>query len=279
MKSNLKVVVSGMMVEVYQSETAIFRKKEEASTKQQISGLITKSSCNGKGNCGTSAINRTKSNMRARNIIRRLIASNFSFGNVKFITLTFKQNNINIVQANREFSKFMERLKYYIRQVLGKDIELKYICVAEFQIRGCIHYHMIIKNLPFIPITRTMATNLKNSGGLPKSYKERWNLKDIWKHGDVSIQKCTSVQTLSNYMVKELKPQVTSNLPISHKSYFTSRNNLVRPKELIGNEAVVFLMKKQANAQQVYESEYKTKTGETVVYKEYKLSNKKKSIW
>ncbi|MGM9458151.1 rolling circle replication-associated protein, partial [Lacticaseibacillus rhamnosus] len=74
-------------------------------------------------------------------MVRRLVLANFDAGS-KFVTFTFAENVKDIDQANREWKKFVQRL----RRRYG---DFKYLSVIEFQKRGAVHYHMI-SDLPYV---------------------------------------------------------------------------------------------------------------------------------
>ena len=82
--------------------------------------------------------------IKRRNNVRRLLCCNFSDKD-KFFTLTFENNETDIQKCDKEFKKFIQRLKYTYKL---KDF--KYLAVIEFQERGAVHYH-IICNLPYVP--------------------------------------------------------------------------------------------------------------------------------
>ncbi|MFC5528125.1 rolling circle replication-associated protein [Cohnella yongneupensis] len=83
--------------------------------------------------------NRAKTLQKARSKIRRLIKF---YKLDRFVTLTFAENEDDLKAADREFRKFMKRL-------LRKYPDFKYVGVREFQQRGAIHYHLAVNT--FIP--------------------------------------------------------------------------------------------------------------------------------
>ncbi|WP_425379386.1 rolling circle replication-associated protein [Spiroplasma endosymbiont of Stenodema calcarata] len=54
------------------------------------------------------------------------------------IIITFKQNINDVIEANKYFKKWIQKLQYRY----GGDF--KYVRVYEYQRRGAIHYHLII---------------------------------------------------------------------------------------------------------------------------------------
>lgn len=64
-----------------------------------------------------------------------------------FITLTFKENETNITDANDYFHKFCTKWK-------RKKHDFAYIAMPEYQKRGAVHYHMITNLQPDIDIPK-----------------------------------------------------------------------------------------------------------------------------
>ena len=113
---------------------------------------------------------------RSKFKLQRLVKANEEIFKT-FITLTFKENIIDIENANRKF-------RYFIDTVRRKFDNFKYICVPEFQKRGAVHYHLLT-NIPY-------DSNLFFS-----DEKKIWSVKHksytifktlpFWKHGFSSI--------------------------------------------------------------------------------------------
>lgn len=73
--------------------------------------------------------NRKKVVTRIRNRVRRLALANFD-EHSRFFTSTFADNIKEMNFANREFKKFIQRLKYHYG-------DFKYLTVVEFQKKRC----------------------------------------------------------------------------------------------------------------------------------------------
>lgn len=100
---------------------------------------------------------RKKTLLRDKNKIQDLINCNVNAYRVngvivppKFLTLTFKENIIDLKFANNEFKKYIKRLNYYISLKVKNWEGLKYVSVVEFQDRGAVHYHILLFNMPYI---------------------------------------------------------------------------------------------------------------------------------
>lgn len=153
--------------------------------------------------------------------IARLVDINFD-NNTKFITLTFKENIEDVSYTNKEFSKFIRRLSYYLYK--DKKMHLRYIAVWEKQERGAIHYHIIFFSLPYIPNDK---------------------LQEIWGNGYVKINKIDvdSIENRGRYVSKYFSKNVDVK-DYKQKSFFKSQNltqptirrfNSYEPIEIKGN--------------------------------------------
>ncbi len=192
------------------------------------------------------AENRKKSLQRSRSYVINLINSNNYYWknalrdkyNPEFITLTFRENVQDLNFANREFSKFIQRLNYFI----NKNIKgtLKYIGVVEFQERGSIHYHILFFNLPFIKMV----------------YDE---LRKLWTHGSINLKSVNQVKHIANYVCKYMIKGFEDTRLRNHKSYFTSRN-LIKPRvsrdDSYNSGLVLFLPKKYITFDKIIATEY-----------------------
>lgn len=139
-----------------------------------------------------------------------------------FLTLTFTENVQDFDYANREFSKFMQRLNYFVYG--EKCAKLAYIGVPEFQERGAIHYHILFFNLPYV---------------------DKYEIRDLWGFGRTRIEKekvrGMQGENLGRYITKYMVKQFYSKDKYGKdkfvydkdtwegkKVYFASRN-LYRP--------------------------------------------------
>lgn len=143
---------------------------------------------------------------RTRTFLRRLINSNPDLD--KFITLTFKENISDITLANRLFAKFIMKLKY-------RYPDIRYIAVIEFQRRGAVHYHVLMK-LPYI---------------------EANYLAYIWSHGFVKINEINHVDNVGAYICKYLSKDTTDERMWGKKKFFCSKN-LNTPEEFFTKKEV-----------------------------------------
>ena len=137
-----------------------------------------------------SSINRTKQRLR------RLVWCNEPFINT-FITLTFKDEIIDLKTANKKLRNFIKRITYRMPSFL-------YIGVPEFQKKGRVHYHLL--------------TNV--------SYMSNHDLSKIWTNGFVTIKALNTVNNMSRYLTKYLTKSNTGEDEryFNMKKIFYSKN-------------------------------------------------------
>lgn len=131
------------------------------------------------------------------------------------MTLTFAENVTCLDYANKEFKKFIQRLNRFVRLDLG----IQYAGVIEFQKRGAVHYHIVFFNLPYI----------KNA-----------DLRRIWGHGWVKVNRIKHVDNLGAYVVKYMSKDLSDDRLRGRKSYLCSQG-LERPTEIKEDERVQVL--------------------------------------
>lgn len=120
-----------------------------------------------------------KTNQRAKNTIHDIIACNVNKEmqmdptgrrqKIKFMTLTFREEVMDVKEANRMFTDFMQRLSYY-HYGIKKNV-IKYLVVPELQERGVWHFHVVLFNCPY-------TSNKK---------RDDYPLEKIWGNGYVFI--------------------------------------------------------------------------------------------
>lgn len=174
-----------------------------------------------------------------------------------FMTLTFANNIQDIEYANREFTKFIQRLNLYIT---GKKTSYsKYVAVIEFQERGSIHYHILFFNLPFIK-------NIRDEVGR------------IWGYGMIDVSSKTSAKGAVKYMTKYLVKHFGDPRLQGKKSYFTS-HNLKKPLIVYYDELIDQILLSIPENVDSHESD-KIPTGYMgdLVYTSYDLGKKPKVL-
>ena len=196
-----KIIIAGNQIEIYKYEKDVIYGYKDNRKKTQGRRSVASSE--------DKELNREKVFRRARTDLRRLINCNIEEDS-KFLTLTFKDNVIDLDFANNEFKKFIKRLNYHFK------IKVKYSCVVEFQKRGAIHYHVILYNL---------------RGKIDIS-----KLSSIWGHGFIKLNKIKGIDNVGAYICKYMTKSEDSRLE-GRKMYFNSRN-LNKPVEIKEPEVV-----------------------------------------
>lgn len=206
---------------------------------------------------------RMKSNIRARNEVRRLVLSNFDKSS-KFMTLTFRENLQDISEANKCFKEFLRSVNRHLKRK-GKP-NMKYVAVVEFQKRGAIHYHVICD---------LKGVNASRLWGFWKSATRQYD-------GGVDIKNIRQVDNVgayvTKYMVKDLEK--ADDRLVGKKVYQRSQN-LDKPKQIVldfRKEKDRTLFEELTKDKKItYQSKYDDKhTGGSVDYIEINLSRQKK---
>ena len=104
---------------------------------------------------------------RLRDIINTNVSSD-NVDNIRWVTLTYKENMTDTVRLYEDFKKFMQRLRYWCNK--NNYSRPEYIGVIEPQARGSWHWHILL-------IFPTVAPFIANHA-----------LSDIWGFGFVSIK-------------------------------------------------------------------------------------------
>lgn len=229
-----KVIISGNVIEVYEYKNSVLYGYKD--TKKEKKGRSCVAGADDKN------VNREKVLSRARKDLRRLINSNIEKYS-KFLTLTFKENVIDLDVANYEFNKFIKRLNYHYK------IKVKYSVVIEFQKRGAIHYHCLLYNL-------TQKVDIKE-------------LSSIWNNGFIKINAIDNVDNVGAYVCKYMTKAEDDRLK-GRKMYFNSRN-LNKPKEIKDNELVDAVVSSLLNQSPKYENVFSNEYND-IQYKQYIIS-------
>lgn len=166
-----------------------------------------------------------------------------------FITLTFKENLTDIVQANKIFNAWVSNIRK-----LKKDF--KYIAVPEFQKRGAVHYH-VLSNLG------REDTNIiylqKERVGKAKDLTTIYDVK-YWTKGFARVDFIKSdYKKIYGYICKYMTKDIDNKLFGKHR-YFNSQN-LVKPQteylDLTKKEDYDYFIKLTNNKSVEYTSDYK----------------------
>lgn len=271
-----KIVVSGNIVEVYEMEGTPYNirnekllsdvewvwdlqmgeyrraEEEQAIAAENFAKLDKATQEWWLERCKSSEIGKLQKNiMRTRNMVRRLILSNFDV-TAKFWTFTFDDKKVP-PEISRSIEGSNGLWKTFIQRMRRKYPDFKYLAVLEFQERGAVHYHCLC-DLPYV--------------------RQRV-VQEIWGNGFVSVNRIKHVDNLGAYVVKYMTKELTDERFFGSKLYQCSKG-LNRPVEYRGEEAdrlvtALDLDQKKEVFTNCYGSEY---LGQ-IVYKEYNLMREK----
>ena len=105
----------------------------------------------------------------------------------KFMTLTFREDIRDLSVANKAFNAFIKRLNYHFLGEPGSF--LRWVAVPELQeFRGVWHYHLLLFNMPFLPVSWQMVDTMIADGRLRPGYDKRNTVAYIWGNGGVDIK-------------------------------------------------------------------------------------------
>lgn len=154
---------------------------------------------------------RSDSLIRAKQNIYRIVHANaFNHGEYKpiFCTLTYKKEQTSLKEARIEFNCFIKRLNYFLQK------KVQYICVPEIQKErektygvGVWHFHMVLFNLPFVPVE---------------------TFKSLWSFGSVDLQVAQQINDVGAYLAKYLTKDTYDKRLYGQRAYNTSRG-VIRP--------------------------------------------------
>ncbi len=238
-QTNLKIVKSGDLVEVFRYENPIsygpadFKRATKLDCRVEDIGVK-------KGGISKQSIYQTKSRLR------RLIYANAGKWNDEdgkqyptiFLTLTFEENLTSVSKAAYEYKKFIQKLNYKVSN--SKKSLLEYIAVPEFQKRGAVHYHAVIFNLPY----------MKNI------YDE---LNEIWGKGYFIIKTVNDIGLASAYLTKYLRKEIEDGRLSARRRYYPSKGlkKSVATFNQANNEFIMqFIPEKSKVLEKDYTSEY-----------------------
>ncbi len=131
-----------------------------------------------KYNTNANKTDNTVSIKKSLKNLRKLILNNFVEFESIFITLTYKDEMFDFVQAVQDYTKFFENLKKHY-----KHYNLKYLRIIEPTDKGNWHIHVL----------------LKSAEKVDKFYISQEKVQSIWKHGSVKVEQIHNIGGLANY--------------------------------------------------------------------------------
>ncbi len=201
-KYNLKLIKCGDYYHIYKYSSHHEKKLEKMKDSNLTTDVLINKTVNMKGREVVTKIEE-KNIIRSKISLQRLVKCNEAEFKT-FITLTFKDNVVDISEANKKFNSWRTRMKR-----IKKDF--KYICVPEFQKRGSVHYHLLT-NIDINEINLIIPQNGKTT------------MYDVygWIHGFSSVfplRDINIVGYISKYMTKDI-----DNRLFGKRRYLYSQN-------------------------------------------------------
>lgn len=191
-------------------------------------------------------INRAKFNLQ------RLVKSNEKIFKT-FITLTFKENIVDVSEANRKFDIWRTKIKSIKKN-------FAYVCVPEFQKRGAVHYHLLT-NL-----------DIQRNSDLIVPQKGKINQYDVryWSYGFSSVLDMKNINVVG-YITKYMTKDIDNRLWGKRKYLYSQ--NLKRPTvtylDLSRGEDMLKLFN-ILDLQKKYEHVYLDVYGQLIKFQEFK---------
>lgn len=176
-----------------------------------------------------------------------------------FITLTFSDNITDIKIANKEFNKFISKIKRVYKN-------FKYICVPEFQKRGAVHYHLL--------------TNI-NINNEKLIYKQIDNSKfshiKYWNNGFDKIEIIKGdIKKIIGYISKYMTKDIDNRLFGKHRYMYSQNLNkpVISYLDLSNEKHIEFLNNILNNKNLIYSNEYLNEFfNEKINFQEFLINN------
>ena len=191
-----KLVISGSRIDHFSGRLSIHRPSPEAIALGVQSRKLRLAL-----NSPPDSLSLASSVARSRAKLTRLIYSNvFQYRDKhgiiippKFLTLTFRRNITSLTEANRYLTRFVASINKHLPDIISGG--LKYVCVPEFQVRGAVHFHLVIFNLAFAD---------RIFSRLRRFWPDRFELK--------TISRDSGVGHICDYIIKYITKQSQSPL-------------------------------------------------------------------
>lgn len=245
-------------------------------------------------------VNFDRSIKRTKQTLIRSINSNYgkwskNIYDNKFMTLTFKGEVTNYDYANREFTRFIERLNYKVYR--KKCAKLKYTAVIEHhktERNKGIHFHVIFYNLPYIThsdlldIWRgkrgTGGLNIKSIDGVDNVgvYVTKYIEKEIEELSSLVKKVNDKFEFINTFtedkkeeLMEELEKDFSKVIQNKHKKIYQQSRNLYKPIENSLNDyessKLVEILRQRSDAIEVCDNNYEDERMGNVNYIQFKL--------
>lgn len=200
-----KYIVYGNCLELYTYEKDFYEGLRRSKRNSEADLMFEDNGNVGEFEMGKAKQGRREDNaQRVRMAFRRLVISNLTpRENPLLITFTYEQNQTDLRQGYRDFTSFIQSLRYRYRD------QFSYISVPEFQKRGAVHFHALFWGLPPQLFLEERQTRF---------------LAKLWSLGFLYIKQTDGNQKIAGYLSKYMAKAFTDPRLKSQKSYVASRN-------------------------------------------------------
>lgn len=197
---------------------------------------------------------------RSRFICQRIAKANMESWK-SFITLTFRENIVDVEYANKRFRYFVDKIRRVIKN-------FKYLCVPEFMKNGRVHYHLLSNiecGSSIIP--KREEKKLYNSKTKKNKVLEYYDIK-YWLDGYSSAEPIKNdsnkvIIYISKYMTKEIDQRLFGK----HRYFYSKNLNLPITNyiDLNNKKDYEFYINKIKDKKIIYQNEYIDKYSDTKV--------------
>jgi len=213
-----KIISYGKIVEIYHYEERprSTGRKKAATTGAATVPLLSSDRQNVHAEKQPPKVRTREHARRAVLSFRRLVAANLGGNdNPVLASLTYRENIDDLGRCRKDFNAFAKALRDTF------DNGLRYICVAEFQKRGAVHFHALIWGLPKGTVDRERSSRLVAS---------------LWGQGFVDLVQTDGNIKIASYLAKYMGKMFADPRLAGRKAYIASRN-ILRP--MIDKDALI----------------------------------------
>lgn len=208
----LKMITYGRNVELYEYEKNVNtdRRPRRSFTRRSVLQVLADdraTSIQSGLNTETTSGKRKDSARRASMAFRRIVLANLG-GLIKpiFLTLTYRENEGNLKERYSDFTDFCKALRYRYGSVFS------YVAVPEFQVRGAVHFHMLVWGLQIKQI------------GQKRRFPKNTIDCDFWSYGFIFAKETDGHERIASYLAKYMSKAFLDSRLYGLKAYVASRN-------------------------------------------------------
>lgn len=256
------MIQSGDLVEIYQYErrpvriVGRSRKGNDASKGSAVGSNLVQGEQDVESTRKPPKVRLQKNARRAALDFMRLVRANLAepIPSV-FCSLTYKENVTDYDRARKDFTAFVRSAN----RCFGEAVPLRYICVAEFQKRGAIHFHALFWGIPSSIVRGERSSRLVAS---------------LWGQGYVDLIETDGSAKIAWYMAKYLAKSFADERLAGRRTYIAS-TNVARP--VVSSDVVLaphfygVVSPDLSTVKPLQKREYDTQWLGRAIYQQYKV--------